>query len=90
MQIVKLDDYEWWIGESVEACVKAHQEQTGGDDEQYEYACALSDAELDGLKFIDSDEDERPIGECRTFREQLAREVEQGGEFPRLFASTDY
>ena len=50
----------------------------------------LTDEELDTLLFSVCDEHERPTGEKRTFREQLAAEIEAGGEFPRMFASTEY
>ena len=95
--IVAVNDCELWIGESVEACVAAAAKEYGHDDsndpsdmEQYKDAYALNDEQLDRLRYVDADENEQPTGETRTFREQLAREVAEGGEFPRLFAATDY
>jgi hypothetical protein len=88
MKICQLNDYDWWIGESFEACVRDYQSniaEDGVEDDAHEL-CA---EELDHLIFSDCDEDERPTGVKRTFREQLAIEVAAGGEFPRMFASTE-
>jgi hypothetical protein len=53
--------------------------------EQYE----LSDEAMQKLMFIDeSDGAEPPVK--RTFAEQLAREIAEGGAFPRPFAAEDW
>ena len=88
--VVQLNDCDWWIGESLDACVQDYRSNIEDDPEYTEDARELTDAELDGLIFVDTDEDERPLGTKRTFREQLALEVAAGGKFPRLFASTEY
>lgn len=88
MKIFQLNDCDWWIGESLEACIDAYQatiDEEGVEDEAHEL-CA---EELDRLIFSDCDEDEKPTGAKRTFREQLAIEIAAGGEFPRMFASTE-
>lgn len=90
MKIFNLDDVEFWIGESLESCVDEAMRTCGTDAEDYESAHELSDADLDRMKFQDTDEDDRPLGEPRTFREQMAREIAEGGAFPRLFAVNDY
>lgn len=79
MKIFQIDDMEWWIGQDAESVLDAVKAETGMDDEH-----------LDHLKIQGTDEDERPIGEPRTFREQLAIEVAEGGGFPRMFAAEDY
>lgn len=89
MKIYRMNDCDWWVGESLDAC-KADYIEECGDPESVEDARELTDEELDRLKFTDTDEDEVPIGEKRSFREQLAREVAQGGTFPRMFASTEF
>ena len=49
----------------------------------------LTDEQLQRLVFIDeSDGAEPPVK--RTFAEQLAREIAEGGEFPRAFAAEDW
>lgn len=90
MRVYRMDDMEWWVGESLAACVAEGRRQCGADcypdsDEQHE----LSDADLQRLMFIDeSDGAEPPVK--RTFAEQLAREVAEGGPFPRPFAAEDW
>ncbi len=90
MRVYRMDDMEWWVGESLAACVAEGRRQCGADcypdsDEQHE----LSDDELQRLIFIDeSDGAEPPVK--RTFAEQLAREVAEGGAFPRPFAAEDW
>jgi len=90
MKIVAINDCDWWIGESLEACVKDYQDNIEDSPEYTEDAIELTDADLDSLFFTDVDEDERPTGIKRTFREQLAIEIAAGGTFPRMFASTEY
>lgn len=86
MKIYALNDAEWWIGPSLEACKEAYSNPDGIDDDAHE----LSDAELDGLTLTVVDGDEYPTGEERSFRQQLEIEMANGGEFPRLFACSDY
>lgn len=90
MNIYQINDCDWWIGESLDDCILDYIgnycDVEGVDDDAHE----LTDVELDTLLFIDVDEDEVPTGIKRTFREQLAVEIAAGGDFPRMFASTEY
>ncbi|QGW66986.1 hypothetical protein GOY17_14000 [Lysobacter soli] len=95
MTVWQINDMEWFAGAGTPESILAwymeehglsHEDATGDEDE---LPRALSDHELDTLKFQDCDENERPTGIVRTFREQLAIEVAEGGTFPRLFASTE-
>ena len=88
MNIYQIDDYDWWIGESLTSCV-ADYLVTYGNDVGVSEARELTDEELDSLIFTDTYEDDTPTGTRRTFREQLAVEISIGGEFPRMFASTE-
>ena len=90
MKICEMNDCDWWIGESLEACKAAYIATTGDPESVDDDAHELTDDELDRLMFADCDEDERPTGVKRTFSEQLAVEIAAGGEFPRMFASTEY
>ena len=90
IRVYRMDDNEWWIGESLAACVEEGQRQCGPncfDDpsEQYE----LSDEQLQKLIFVDESDGAEPPVE-RTFAEQLAREIAEGGPFPRPFAAEDW
>jgi hypothetical protein len=86
MKIFMITDCEWWIGADADSVRQAVKDDCGYSDEDLEDFSEVEADGLDNLKYTDCDEDERPIGEPRTFREQLAIEVEAGGEFPRLFA----
>lgn len=90
VKIFQMNDCDWWIGPSLDACKADYVEHTGDPDSVDDDAHELTDAELDRLMFTDCDEDERPTGMKIPFREQLAVEIAQGGEFPRMFASTEY
>ena len=88
MKVFQLDDYDWWVGESLAACI-AEARATCGDDcyqDAEEDGCEVTPAELQTLIFRDDESD--PPRTC-TFAEQLAHEIDLGGEFPRLFASTE-
>lgn len=90
VKIFQLNDCDWWIGPSLEACKKDYVENYCDAEDIQEDAHELSDEELDRLVFVDCDEDERQTGVKRTFREQLKVEVAKGGAFPRMFASTEF
>lgn len=88
-------DMEWWVGSGTPASILAaymaetgttHEDSTGSESV---YPVRLSDDALDTLMFTDTDDDGCPTGTKRTFREQLAAEVAQGGPFPRMFACSE-
>lgn len=85
VKVFKLDDIEWWAGESLEACVAEGRRQCGGDcypddGDQHE----VSPEAMQRLKFVDED------GTFRTFAEELARRIAAGATFPQSFAAEDY
>lgn len=90
MKICQINDCDWWIGESLDACIGDYIANYCDADGVEEDAHELTDAELDSLIFTDVDSDEQPTGIKYTFREQLAIEIAAGGKFPRMFASTEY
>ncbi|UYK82274.1 hypothetical protein NG829_08290 [Xanthomonas sacchari] len=90
MKIFRIDDCDWWIGPDAESVLAAVKDDTGMDDEDLEDFHEVSADDLDRLKFADTDEDERTVGEPRSFREQMAIEIAAGGNFPRLFATTEF
>jgi hypothetical protein len=89
MKIIQINDCDWWIGESLAACVSDYKKNVDGDPAYTDDARGLTDEELDSLKFSICNEYEQSTGQKRTFREQLAIEVAEGGDFPRMFASTE-
>jgi len=83
MKLICIDDCDWYIGESLEACRKHAIDLTGNDTcEAYE----LFDLDLKKIIFTDIDED--PVV-TRSFKEQLNIEIAKGGEFPRFFATSE-
>ena len=87
MQIVQINDCDWMIGPSLEICKNSYAYEYEPDD--IDEARVLEDEELSALTFYDADEDGNPNGDKRSFKEQLEIEIKKGGEFPRLFASTE-
>ncbi|ACG60392.1 hypothetical protein phiPLPE_70 [Iodobacter phage PhiPLPE] len=87
MKIFEMNDCEWFIGPSIEACKSAYFDDFNTDSDE---ARELTDNELGTLIFTVTDENEVPDGNTRTFREQLAIEIAAGGVFPRMFACTEY
>lgn len=89
MNVYAMNECDWWIGESLEACIADCIEETGDPD------CIEDPQELNGklleslTYFSDEDYDDgEPI--TRTFKEQLDIEIALGGVFPRRFASAEY
>lgn len=85
IRVYRMDDMEWWAGESLAACVAEGRAQCGDDcysddNEQYE----LSDEQMQRMKFIDED------GSTRSFADELARRIAAGETFPQPFAAEDY
>jgi len=86
MQVFEMDDCEWWIGPSRCACLWAFAREYDTEvssDEIAEDAPALTEQQLADLPFYADD------GTTITFAEQLAIERAKGGEFPRMFASSE-
>lgn len=87
MRVFQLNDCEWWVGESAQACLDAALQEYGREtfDEVMEghNPHEIEIPALHKLQFNDDD------GSKRSFAEQLQREIAEGGKFPRLFASTE-
>jgi hypothetical protein len=87
IRIFKLDDYDWWAGESLAACIDEARRQCG--------AGSYCDAEDEGRE-LTADEMQAPVclddpqGGARTFAELLEREIADGTHFPCLIASAEW
>lgn len=86
VKVFKLDDVEWWAGESLQACIDEARAQAGED--CYEFAgedgYELSDALMQSRRFTEDD------GTQRSFAEQLQLLISEGATFPCLFAATEW
>ncbi len=87
MKVFQMNDCDWMIGLSLIDCKRAYLRDYCEDTDE---ARELDEEELDTLIFTDCDENETPSGIKRTFREQVQVEISACGEFPRLFASTEF
>ena len=86
IRVYRMDDIEWWAGESLEACIAEGRRLCGEEcypDDSHEQH-ELSDDEMAHLKFVDED------GSTRTFAEELARRIAAGESFPQPFAAEDW
>ena len=90
VRVFKVNDCDWWIGDCTEQQViddyikftgVFREEANSGDPD---LPRALTEADLDRLKFCDEDSDE-----VRTFREEMERFLATNPKLPCLFASTE-
>lgn len=81
MKIFEMNDGDYWIGESLEACKADYlQNYDAVAKDPTEAADELLDTLVfDGIESVET-----------TFREMLAVEVAAGGRFPRVFATENY
>jgi hypothetical protein len=91
VHIWAIDDIEWWVGAGTReqiklAVVEAYGDVFEGDDQ---YPELVSDSDLDSLMFNYSGAEEIDRTLTRSFREQLAIEIADGGDMPRMFACTE-
>ena len=85
MKVFRLNEYEWWAGESLESVKKMYMEVTGLDeDEAFEDDYELSEEDMNREIYTDED------GSTRTFKEQLNKMIAENRTFPEVFASCDY
>lgn len=86
IRVYRLDDYDWWAGESLAACLKEARAQCGDDcypdDPSIQHE--LSDQTMQIMRFTDED------GEKRSFADELNRRIAACEEFPQMFASTEF
>ena len=92
VHIWEINDIEWWIGAGTREDIRAAVIDTYGDvfEDDDEYPQVLSDAAIDSLNYYYGDEEQVDKTLIRTFREQLAIEVADGLDAPRMFACEDW
>lgn len=92
LKIWQVTDAEWFAAVSAEDALKAYAEYAEGcygknSDEGKTLLEEFGEpvpSDMDRLKFTDDD------GESRTFREELARRIASGDDFPQFFATSEY
>jgi hypothetical protein len=89
IHVFRLNDFEWYAGPSLEACIAKWKEYTGCTDEDLDDPRSLTDEEMDSLIFNHTDEDETPYRR-QSFRAYLAEQITAGVTFPEFFATTEY
>lgn len=96
IRIWVVSDCEWYAGAGDAAAIlAAYIHDTGLDEDEAtadgQYPRLLTDAELDGMTYTYTDEDELPT-EQATFRTALQRAIANGeaNESPSLFATTEF
>jgi len=89
MNVYAINEYDWMIGASLEDCINEYI-LCYGDPEIIDEPQELTETQLESLTHFVDERDEGGELLKRTFKEQLAIEVATGGDFPRLFTSTEY
>jgi hypothetical protein len=89
MKVFQLDDCDWWVGETLAACIAEAREVCGDGSycDAEDEGCEVTAEQMQTLKFVDDDLDPP---QTFTFAQQLHREIAEGGKFPRFFASTEW
>lgn len=104
-KVYQLNDCEWFVARSLDeakaagaelwgydgpdAVAKAEADGMFGEEKYGDEPSELTEAEMDRMRFSDSDENDRPTGKSRTFREELANRVRDGLKKPEYFAGTE-
>lgn len=101
IKIFAMNDCDWYAAENLEDALKAMAKNVSCEPTPETIAAmrkdfavddpgGISDESMDRL--IYTDDSELPEGQIvkRTFREQLAHMVENGTDFPCIFATTEY
>ena len=88
MKVYQLDDCDWWVGPSLAACIAEARAQCGAGSycDAEEEGREVTAEQMQRLTYIDEEED-KP--QTRTFAAQLARDIADGGQFPRFSASPE-
>lgn len=84
IKVFRINEYEWWAGESLETILPIYLQETGvSKEEAFVEPYELDDHSMDSLIYHDDD------GQTRTFREQLEKVLKDGVPCPFAFAFTE-
>lgn len=85
IKVFRLNDYEWWAGTSLAACIADWKKWTGLDEEELDDPRELTAEDMAKMQFVDPDSNTKS-----SFANELAERVKAGLEFPQPFAVTDW
>lgn len=87
IKVFRLNDWEWWAADTLEAAIAHWKQRSGLTDEELEEPRELTADEMAKLEYVEH-EDDPPTR--RSFAAELAQRVAAGLEFPQPFATTEY
>ena len=92
IKVFRLNDYEWWAGETLEEVKKNYTEITGVDGEEAfdEPIEAMSAEALKSTKYHTDTKDKDGKAIVITFAEELENRIKSGQKFPCFFATTEF
>ena len=91
MKVYKLNDYDWWAGNTLEEVKKSYINETGvSKEEAFEEPYEVSEADMNKLKFYTTEHNDKGEEITRTFREELDYIIKEGQKFPCAFACMDW
>jgi len=93
VHIWAINDMEWWIGAGTREQIREAVIEEYGDvfeEPNDQYPEVIASSALDTLKVSYSGEDNIDCTLVRTFREQLAIEIADGIDRPRMFACEEW
>jgi len=94
IKIFRLNDYEWYAGETLQECIDWLMKATKydkdsdlhfGEDDFVDDPSELTEEQMNTLMFYDEDTDTK-----MTFRQRLDKLIAEGETFPCPFAGSDW
>jgi len=92
IKVFRLNDYEWWAGETLEEVKKNYTEITGVDGEEAfdEPIEVMSEKALKSTKYHTDTKDKDGKKIVITFAEELEKQIKSKQKFPCFFATTEF
>jgi hypothetical protein len=91
IKVFKLDDYEWWAGETLADCIREARAVAGEEcyPDAEEEGREITAAEMERLQISTEDSVFEDGRRSQSWAEELRQRVEAGEAFPQLFAAWD-
>ena len=88
LKVFTMNDFDWWVGYSFEDCLAACKKEH--DTDCPDYAEDADSTPLSAQALWEHRFHYNQDANWHPFAIELENQVEIGGQFPRLFASTEY